>query len=220
MLPSPDTKQNLDPGLDSRLEPASPLPRDGRVARGLRTREAILVAYEGLIQDAQVPPTGAELAARAGVSARSIFTHFGDMDGVLAAAARRAFDWLREGHVDIRQDLPFEERLDRFVARQVEILERTGPLHRMFRAVRMGTRREKCSPEVVGILAKVDALRRRYLACVFDFEIGSTGDDDELMAALMASSSWGAWEGLRVEQGFDARRALPVMRRLMAGLLR
>ena len=194
--------------------------RDGRVARGLRTRESILGAYEDLIQDAQVPPTGADLARRAGVSARSIFTHFGDMDGVLAAAARRAFDWLRAGHVDIPQDLPLDERLDRFVARQVEVLERTGPLHRMFRAVRLGTRREKCSPDVVGILAKVDALRRRYLACVFDFEIGSASDHAELMAALMASSSWGAWEALRVEQGLDVARARPVMRRLMAGLLR
>lgn len=194
---------------------------DGRVARGLRTRESILQAYESLIHEAQVPPTGAELAARAGVSARSIFTHFGDMDGVLAEAARRAFAWLQTGHVDVPADLPLAERLDRFSMRHAEILERTVPLYRMFRAVRQGTRREKSIPDVVGTLAGVDAIRRRYLCCVFDFEITSAteGGEDELVAALMAASSWGTWEALRIEQDLPLERARQIMRRMLASLL-
>jgi len=194
-------------------------PPDGRVARGLRTREAILLAYEDLILDAQVPPTGADLAERAGVSARSIFTHFGDMDGVLAGVASRAFEWLRQGHLDIPSDLPLRERLDRFVARQAEVLERTGPLYRMFRSVRQGARREKCSPEVVEVLEGVDGLRRRYIGCVFDFELASGDAGPDLMPALMAASSWGTWEALRVEQELEVDAASGVMRRLLAGLV-
>jgi AcrR family transcriptional regulator len=210
---------NADDATAASIADESKSVEDGRVARGLRTREAILLAYEDLILDAQVPPTGADLAKRAGVSARSIFTHFGDMDGVLAGVADRAFEWLRTGHVDIPQDLPLPERLDRFVSRQAEVLERTGPLYRMFRSVRQGARREKCSPEVVDVLDAVDALRRRYLNCVFDFEIGSSREDERLVPALMAASSWGTWEALRVEQELALDEARAVMRRLLFGLL-
>ncbi len=194
---------------------------DGRVARGLRTRMAILDAYAELIADAELPPTAAELAARAGVSPRSIFTHFGDMDGVLAEAGRRAFDWVVEGHVNIPPELPLDERLDRFVDRQVEILERTAPLYRVFRTVRMGTRRQKCAPAVLEVLGRVDRLRRRYLACVFDWELASAGalGETDLLEALMAVSSWGSWETLRIEQGLDEATAHRVMHRLLGSLV-
>lgn len=207
-LASPDGSEELEP-------------TDGRVARGLRTREAILSAYEELIQDAELPPIGADLAARAGVSARSIFTHFGDMDGVLAAAARRALAWVVETHEPIAADLPLAERLDRFVARQSEVLERTAPIHRMVRSVRQGSRREGCPAAVLDILQTADAVRRRYLGIVFDWEIGSRpgSDEGELMDALMVSTSWGAWEALCLEQQLDPDDARRVMRRLLASLL-
>lgn len=197
-------------------------PTDGRVARRLRTREAILSAYEELVQDAERPPIGAELAARAGVSARSIFTHFGDMNGVLADAARRALAWVVETHEPIAPDLPLDERLDRFVARQSEVLERTAPIHRMVRAVRRGSRREGCPPAVLEILKTADSVRRRSLAGVFDWEIGSTpgADPDELMDALMAGTSWGTWEAMCFEQQLAPHDARRVMRRLLASLLR
>ncbi len=195
--------------------------QDGRIARGLRTRESILRAYESLIVCAAVPPTGAELAARAGVSARSIFTHFGDMDGVLAAASRRAFDWIVETHVELPRDLPLGERVDRFTRRQAEILERSAPLYRMFRAFRHGGKRE-CSPAVDEILGGVDQIRRRYIEFVFGRELeGLQAEDrEELMEALVVSSSWNAWEGLRLGQSLDPARATQIMTRMLTTLLR
>lgn len=195
--------------------------RDGRIARGLRTRESILRAYESLISRATLPPTGAELAASAGVSARSVFTHFGDMDSVLAAAARRAFDWVVETQPDLPSDLMLDERLDRFTERQAEILERTAPLYRMFRAVRHGSRRQS-SPPVKEILAGVDQLLRRHLQFVFERELeGRTAADrTDLMEALVVTSSWNAWEGLRLHQLLPPARASEIMARMLASLLR
>ncbi len=205
----------------SAVRPGTFSAQDGRIARGLRTRESILRAYESLIVGAAAPPTGAELAARAGVSARSVFTHFRDMDGVLAAAARRAFDWMVETHVDIPQDLPLEERLDRFARRQAEILERTAPLYRMFRAVRHGGRRES-SPAVNEILSGVGQIRRRYIEFLFGRELeGRLAEDRQaLMEALVLSSSWNAWEGLRLSQSLDPARAQRIMARMLTTLLR
>jgi TetR/AcrR family transcriptional regulator of autoinduction and epiphytic fitness len=195
--------------------------RDGRIARGIRTRESILQAYGELIVDAAVPPTGAELAARARVSARSVFTHFNDMDGVLAAAARLAFEWVVRTHVDILPDLPLDDRLDRFVKHQAEVLERTAPLYRMLRAVRHGVRREQCSPEVSEILAGVDQIRRRWIHFVFSWEFDACPglDCDDLLEAVMVCSSWNAWEGLRHELDLDVDRASGVMRLTLKALL-
>ena len=194
--------------------------QDGRIARGLRTREAILSAYEALITNESVPPTGTELALRAGVSPRSVFTHFGDMDGVLAGAARRAFDWIVETHVDISCELSLEQRLDRFTWRQAEILERTAPLYRMFRSVRQGGRRGT-SPAVNQILGGVDQIRRRYVEFLFGREFGlmAPRERDLMMEALVVTCSWNVWEGLRSAQSLDPDTAARVMKRLMASLL-
>jgi AcrR family transcriptional regulator len=199
----------------------TPLVADGRIARGLRTRESILRAYEEWVVDAPRPPTGAELAARAGVSARSIFTHFGDMDGVLAAAARRAFEWFVETHEDIPRELPVDERLRRFAARFAEVLERTAPLYRMLRSFRQGTRRAEESPAVMEVLSGVDQLRRGYIDFVFGAELNvlPPGVRYELVEALVVASSWNTWEGLRGEQSLDMDVAQAVMTRTLRGLL-
>ena len=194
--------------------------QDGRIARGYRTRQSILDAYEALMIDADSPPTGAELAARAGVSARSVFTHFSDMDGVLAAVGRRAFEWVIATHVDIPVHLPLSERLDRFMARQAQLLERTAPVSLAFRMVRHGRRRGECAPAVGEILGGVDLIRRRYLDYVFAREIDHAGSEGpDVLEALVAGTSWNVWHALRVAQELDVERARSVMRRCLWGVL-
>lgn len=194
--------------------------QDGRIARGLRTREAILDAYEALMVDADAPPTGAELAARAGVSARSVFTHFNDMDGVLAAVARRAFEWVIKTHVDIPVHLSLPERLDRFMVRQAQLLERTAPVSLAFRTARHGRRRGECAPAVSEILGGVDVIRRRYLDYVFGREIVAAGSEGpDVLEGLVATTSWNLWHAMRVAEELDEERARNVMRRCMWGLL-
>lgn len=195
--------------------------RDGRIARGQRTRESILRAYESLIVAADVPPTGAELAERAGVSARSVFTHFGDMDGVLAAAAQRALEWLAETQVDVSVQLPLGERLYRFTRRQAEILERSAPLYRMLRAVRSRGKRAG-APAVNELVSGVGRMRRDYVQSLFAREIEAcpAEDRDDLLAALVVNSSWHAWEDLRFAQALDVQHAQQVMRKTLTALLR
>ena len=115
---------------------------------------------------------------------------------------------------------PLGERLGHFTRRQAEILERTAPLYRMFRTVRHGGRRGS-SPAVTQMLEGVDQIRRRYLAFVFERELeGRPAEDrDELMEALVVSSSWNAWEGLRLGQSLDRERAQAVMARVLTNLL-
>ena len=64
---------------------------DGRVLRGARTRSGIVQALLDLLNDGVLAPTAAQIADRAGVSVRSVFQHFADMEalyGDLAAEQR------------------------------------------------------------------------------------------------------------------------------------
>ena len=50
--------------------------QDGRIVRGLRTRQALIQATLDLIQAGDVEPTSAAIATIAGVSSRALFQHF------------------------------------------------------------------------------------------------------------------------------------------------
>ena len=57
---------------------ATPDQRDGRTVRAERTRQALVDSLLNLLDEGQLTPTAAEIAARAGVSERSVFQHFPD----------------------------------------------------------------------------------------------------------------------------------------------
>ncbi len=54
--------------------------RDGRVARGQRTRRNVAEALMDLLRAGETDPTAKTVARRAGVSLRLVFHHFADMD--------------------------------------------------------------------------------------------------------------------------------------------
>jgi TetR/AcrR family transcriptional regulator, regulator of autoinduction and epiphytic fitness len=62
---------------------------DGRLARGERARGAIVDALLALIDRGDLRPSAARVAERAGVSLRSVFQHFSDVESLFAAAASR-----------------------------------------------------------------------------------------------------------------------------------
>src|SRR3954454_24299181 len=70
--------------------------QDGRIVRGLRTRQSLIQATLDLIRAGDVEPTSAAIAAIAGVSSRALFQHFTGLADLYAAAfdveVRRAFD--------------------------------------------------------------------------------------------------------------------------------
>ena len=62
---------------------------DGRRRRSLASRERIIEAFIGLIDDDIDVPSAENIAARAGVGLRSVFRHFGDMDSLYTAVMDR-----------------------------------------------------------------------------------------------------------------------------------
>ena len=64
---------------------------DGRRARGLRTRDAIVSALLELIAEGDIAPTAQRIADRARVSVRSVYQHFVDVEGLYAHGAEKMF---------------------------------------------------------------------------------------------------------------------------------
>jgi TetR/AcrR family transcriptional regulator, regulator of autoinduction and epiphytic fitness len=70
-------------------EPASPT--DGRTLRRTRNRTSVITALLDMIREGDLHPAAAEIADRAGVSHRSIFRYFDDLDDLVRTAIDRAF---------------------------------------------------------------------------------------------------------------------------------
>lgn len=73
----------------ARIEPAPPADADGRRLRRAHNREAVIDALLALFQEGSLDPATAEIAARAGLSPRSLFRYFDDVDDLHRAAADR-----------------------------------------------------------------------------------------------------------------------------------
>lgn len=62
---------------------------DGRRQRSVASRDRIINAVIALVDEDQGIPGAETIAARAGVGLRSVFRHFGDMDGLYVAVIDR-----------------------------------------------------------------------------------------------------------------------------------
>lgn len=100
---------------------------DGRVGRMARSRQALCDAFLALVQEGHLRPTADEIAARAGLSRRSLFHHFRELGELYDAAyeigMQRSDPLMRK--VDPR--LPVDEKIEQLVENRCQFLEVTLP---------------------------------------------------------------------------------------------
>jgi TetR/AcrR family transcriptional regulator, regulator of autoinduction and epiphytic fitness len=184
---------------------------DGRTLRSLRTREAIVDATIGLLEEGDLRPTAPRVAERAGVSVRSVFQHFDDLETLHASVAERLVDRVAVLLVPVAPELPLDERLDRFVHQRALLLEAVTPIRRAADV------HGPFSSEITARLRDGQAFLREELMRTFGPELDRAGDD--LIDSLDAVLSWATWEGLRSGMGRDQTTAERVMRRLAAAVI-
>lgn len=191
------------------------LPSDGRLARSERSRRAVADALLDLLDEGDARPTAARIAERAGVSLRSVFQHFENLETLMADAADRQMERLRPllRPIDVRG--PRARRLEVFVARRSRLLEAIAPVRRA------ALREESRSPVVADRLNRFRALALTEVERVFAPEIARLGERDrrEVVAALGVAASFSNWEELRRYQGLSPARARRVMQRMLDALL-
>jgi TetR/AcrR family transcriptional regulator of autoinduction and epiphytic fitness len=193
---------------------------DGRTARAQRTRRAIVDAHLALLAAGDLKPTGERIAEAAGVSLRTLWTNFKDLETLFAAAGERLIEMQLAVYRPIRVDLPLTERVDAFTRQRAKMLEILAP------AARAAIIREPFSSVLRTNRAREIGRVRDEIATLFRAELDAAGGGAtdggraELHDALIATSTFATWAVLRDQLGLDVSAARRVMARTVTALLR
>ena len=188
---------------------------DGRTRRSMRTREAIVDATISLLELGDLRPTAPRVAEAAGVSVRSIFQHFDDLETLHAAVAERLVERVAMLLVPIDPGSPLDERLDRFVHQRALLLEAVTPIRRAADV------HGPFSAEITARLRDGQAFLRDEVERTFAPELDRAGSHrEEVLDALDGALTWRSWVGLRAGLDRDQERSEAVLRRTARAVLR
>jgi AcrR family transcriptional regulator len=175
---------------------------DGRTARSTRTRDAIADALLDLLFGGNLRPTAKEIAERAGVSLRSVYVHFDDLEDLFCVAVNRHF--VRSTPVEAATtEGTLDERARSLVRRRVTIYGKLG-------AVGQATQLQAAfSPTLARVVRDASARSRAELERVFACELGqfTDGARRRVLAALDALTSPTTWDILREQHELEADTA-------------
>ena len=190
-------------------------PADGRAARSLRSRRAIVDAMRALHAEGDLRPTAPRVAERAGVSVRTVWQQFADMETLLVEANRRDFEILKSLTKRIDPELPLPARVAGFTSQRARILEQMTPT---WRAARI---HEPFSAELSRSRAVTLAKAKAELETVFTSELAELPGKRRqwLLDGLHAISIWSFWESLRTELGLGLDQAEELFRHTFSALL-
>jgi AcrR family transcriptional regulator len=188
---------------------------DGRSARSARTREAVVTAALTLVRTGNPRPTAKEIAARAGISLRSVYVHFDDLDDLFAAVGARQAEEVAHLLYAVDAGLPLSERVEAVVRQRAALWETLAPVRQaaIYWAHRSTTLREGNQ--------RMSRRAVRDLDRVFGRELDAWGDGrDVALEALAVAASQGAWDALRRERGLSVERASAVVVATLHSVLR
>lgn len=156
---------------------------DGRHLRRKRNRAAVVDALLQLYRDGVLEPSTDQIAARAGVSARSLFRYFHDVDDLARTAIARQYE-----HVapilnrEIHPELSFDERVRAYVEHRLDLCRAMTGVGLVARS------RESFQPLIADELSRSRAFVRSRTARTFAAELDRLGaeglDADALLDAV------------------------------------
>jgi AcrR family transcriptional regulator len=173
---------------------------DGRRLRRDQNRDAVIDALLALFREGRYQPGTAEIAARAGLSPRSLFRYFDDVDDLHQAAASRQRLLARPLiELGIDPDQEIADKIRAVVRARARLFEQIGPAGRALRAC--AHRHDPLAAE----LARNRAFLRSQLATVFAPELAAGAA--AVLPALDVLCSFESYELLRHDQGLSRVRA-------------
>ncbi|WBC16363.1 TetR/AcrR family transcriptional regulator [Micromonospora sp. WMMA1998] len=187
---------------------------DGRAARAERTRAAIVEAHLALIDAGDLRPTGERIAERAGVSLRTLWTNFKDMETLFAATGRRIGERQAAIWRPVAPGLPLNTRIAEFSGQRARMLEVLAP------SARASALREPFSPQLRRNREAAIARVRQEIEAVFGAELAHAGPGrGQLLDAVTVACTWAAWSMMRDAMGLDVEAARAAMARTLRALL-
>lgn len=196
-----------DEAADARTDEAAGPVSDGRRLRRDRNRQAVVHALLGLYKEGNLRPSSSEVAQRAGLSPRSLFRYFDDVDDLCRAAVDR----------HIRRILPLNEIRavpeDPVPAKAAALAAQRVRLHEAIGSVGVVSRLQ--APFQPLVQAELERARhgwRRQIADLFAPEIAAMGAaGGAVLAAADVLCSFESHQLLRHDQGCSPARVRAVL---------
>lgn len=189
---------------------AEPAIQDGRRRRAEANRLRIVQAMIDLVREGDPTPSAEVVAERAGVSHRTVFRLFNDMDGLyreMQGVMLRRLDPL------LHQPLAGKDwraRLSNLMAQRARIFEEILPVKTAADAKRAR------SNFLQGEHRRFTRMQREMLTFLLPEAVKG---EAQLLDALDLALSFESWRRLRMEQELSAEAALAVMERTVGALL-
>jgi AcrR family transcriptional regulator len=188
---------------------------DGRRAWRDRNLSAVVDALLDLFAEGNLRPGADEIASRSGVSRRSVFRYFQDLDALDRVAIERHTG--RVGHLfelDALAEGPLAERIERLVAQRMRLYEAIAPVARVSRL------RAPFEPVLEENLQRSQRLLRRQIERHFERELDAMErtQNSATVNAAAALCSYEAYDLMRRGYGTPARQIAETFRRGLEAL--
>ncbi len=173
---------------------------DGRILRRERNRETIVAALLGLYDRGQIDVSAAEIAIEAGLSERSLFRYFDDVNDLYRTACDAQFERISLfTNISELGRGSVTEKIEHFVDQRMRLFKQVGTIGRVARA------HSHRVPAIHRQLSKGRRILRDQMLQHFEAELESLGRQERIaaIAAIDVLSSFESYELMRHDQGLS-----------------
>jgi AcrR family transcriptional regulator len=110
---------------------ATTISLDGRRERGARNKEAVVSALLELYSQGEVQPPAARIAELAGVSERSVFRYFDDMEDLASCAITVQWDRIRDLYETLDSSGDLTQRINSIIDHRLKLYDKVGNVMRV-----------------------------------------------------------------------------------------
>ena len=188
---------------------------DGRNLRAEHTRRRIVAATRALLEETLTLPKVAEIALRAGVSVRSVFQHFQEVESLFLVVFDEILGEAQEAWEPVEPVGALAARVEAFIARRGAACERVLPVR--FAAASI----EGSSSAMTERTKVARALTRQHIERAFRPELDrlQPAERKQTLDALRAAMDWDMWMNMRRFHGLSVEEAQGVWHKIVTALL-
>ncbi len=181
---------------------------DGRRARRDRNRDSVVDGLLALYQEGNLDPSSDEIASKAGLSPRSLFRYFDDIDDLCQSAITRQLDRVRDlFELDIKAGAPLAERIVALVQQRVRLFDAVGPAGQVTRM------RAPFQPLLAAELAHARTVLRSQIKRCMKTELSTMTATRaaSTLAAVDVLCSFESYQLLRYDQSLNRAKSVAVL---------